>query len=370
MSDKKVKTFAELLGEKRVNSKAALVEAFARNGRYTYVDEIDGKEVEKEGRLTIQEAFSTPDASILFPKVIQNVLEEAAEPRAITTPLLSVIRTDARAVEFPAVGALRAGEVPEGQEYPDQSLVFTRRLEGKVSKKGLKVPITDETIQDSQWDIVGLHLRAAGRAMQRLKESIAQSRFEEESVVELDNSGGAGTYETTGVDNADPAVANGTLSLMDIITLAGSLIAEERNFTHMIMHPLAWVILAKDPVVRQFQIYGARDVYEARVPQGRNLYDDKAFLSMFPWVPSIILSPYVKWDDSGAAPLTDIYAIDAEDIGSILVREEMVTEKFDDPRRDIQTLKLKERYDIVVYGDKQIRMAQDVVVARNYEAFA
>jgi hypothetical protein len=369
MSDK-IKTFAELLADKQITGRDALLEAIRRNGKYTIKETVDGKVVERESKLTISEAFSTPDASILFPKVIQNVLEEAAEPRQILTPLLSVIRTEGRAVEFPAVGALRAAEVPEGQEYPDQSLVFTKRLEGKVSKKGLKVPITDETIADSQWDIVGLHLRAAGRAMQRLKEAIAQERFTDEAIVELDNSGGAGTYETTGVDNATPQVANGSMSLMDIITLAGSLIAEERNFTHLIMHPLTWVILAKDPVVRQFQIYGDRSVYTTQVPSGRNLFDDKSFVNMFPWVPQIILSPYVRWDDSGSAPITDVYAIDAEDIGSMLVREEIVTEKFDNPTRDIQTLKLKERYDIVVYGEKQIRMAQGIVVTRNYEVFA
>lgn len=364
-------TLAELLQEKKLTEADALLSAIRNNGRYTYNETVDGITVAREGKLTISEAFSTPDASILFPKVINNVLAEAAEPKQVITPLLSTIRTEGRAVEFPAVGALRAAEVPEGQEYPDQSLVFTRRLEGKVSKKGLKVPITDETIQDSQWDIVGLHLRAAGRALQRLKEVIAQERFTDEAVVCLDNSGGAGNYATTGVDNASPQVANGSMSLMDIITMAGALIAEERNFTHLIMHPLAWVILAKDPVIRQFQIFGSREVYTAQFPSGRNLYDDKAFLSMFPWVPSIILSPYVKWDASTpTAPKTDIYAIDAEDIGSMLVREEVVTEQFDDPRRDIQTLKLKERYDIVVYGEKQIKLAQDVVVTRNYEVFA
>jgi hypothetical protein len=361
-----VKTLAQLLEEKKLDSVEALTEAISNNGRYTY--EEDGKKM--DGRLTIKEAFSTPDASILFPKVISNVLMEAAEPKMVITPLLTTIRTDGRAVEFPAVGALRAAEVPEGQEYPDQSLVFERRLEGKVSKKGLKVPITDECIQDSQWDIVGLHFRAAGRAMQRLKEVIAHERFEDEAIVSLSNADKLNSvpqsaYQTTGVDDAgDP---NGSLSLMDIITLAGELISEMRNFTHLIMHPLAWVILAKDPVVRQFQIYGARDVYTAGLPSGRNLYNDGAFLQMFPWVPSIILSPYVKWNTDGAAPLTDITAIDAEDIGSLLVREEVVTEQFDDPHRDIQTLKLKERYDIVVYGEKQIRMAEDVVVTRNYE---
>jgi hypothetical protein len=364
-----MKTLKEMLADKNITEREVLAQAISRNGKYTYKDET-GREL--EGRITIKEAFSTPDASILFPKVIQNVLEEASEPMRIITPLLTVIRTDGRAVEFPAVGALRASEVPEGQEYPDQSLVFERRLEGKISKKGLKVPLTDEVIADSQWDIVGLHLRAAGRAMQRLKESIAQERFESEAVVVLTNdiTSSPHVYETTGVDNATSPAANGSFSLMDILSLAGELIADERNFTHLIMHPLAWVLLAKDPVVRQFQIYGDRSVYSAQLPKGRNLYSDSAFVSMFPWVPSIILSPYVKWDTSGTYPVTDIYAIDAEDIGSLLVREDVITERFDDPTRDIQTLKLKERYDIVVYGERQIKLAENVVVTRNYEAFA
>lgn len=363
------KTLKELLQEKRITGREALAQAIARNGKYTYKDELDGVSVERDGQLTIREAFSTPDAAILFPKVIQNVLEEAAEPKKVLTPLLSVVRTDGRAVEFPAVGALRAAEVPEGQEYPDQSLVFERRLEGKVSKKGLKVPITEETIKDSQWDIVGLHLRAAGRAMQRLKEFIAQERFTDEAVMVLENDivSSPAVFGMQGVAS-DGSTLNGSFSLLDIIDLAAELIADERNFTHLIMHPLAWVILAKDPVVRQFQIYGSREVYEARVPSGRNLYDDDSFVRMFPWVPSIILSPYVKWDtDSYDSPLTDVYAIDAEDIGTLLVREDQITERWDDPSRDIETLKLKERYDIVVYGEKQIKLAEDVVVTRNYE---
>ena len=361
------KTFAELLNEKKISTPEVFAQAIKNNGRYSWTETVDGQVItHDDGRLTIQEAFSTPDASILFPKVIQNVLEEAAEPRQVLTPLLTPVRTTGRAVEFPAVGAIRASEIPEGQEYPEQTLVFERRLEGKVSKKGLKIAITDEAIDDSQWDIFGLHVRAAGRALQRLKESIAQERFDNEAVRVIHNQYATTTWQTTGLDSNGST--NGTMSLMDVITLAGSLIAEERNFTHLLMHPLAWVILAKDPVVRQFQIYGARDVYTADLPSGRRLYDDNAFLSMFPWVPSIILSPYVKWDDTSYTyPLTDVYAIDEEDIGSLLIREDTVTEQFDDPRRDIQSLKLKERYDIVVYGDKQIKFAENVVVTRNYE---
>jgi hypothetical protein len=32
------------------------------------------------------------------------------------------------------------------------------------------VKITDEMINDSQWDVIGMHLRAAGKALARLKE--------------------------------------------------------------------------------------------------------------------------------------------------------------------------------------------------------
>jgi len=46
----------------------------------------------------------------------------------------------------------------------------------------------------------------------------------------------------------------------------------------------------------------------------------------------------------------------------------MSTDQFDDPSRDIRSMKMKERYDIVMLGDGEgITVAKNVKLARNYE---
>ena len=167
--------------------------AFAEDG---YID--------TDNRVTIKEAFGSSDAAALFPKVISRTLREAAEPQLLVTPLLSTVRLGkGRSLEFPAVNAIQAAEIPEGQEYPEQALAFAKQIEGKVSKKGVKLAFTEEVIADSLWDIVGLHVRAAGRAMARLKEQIALSRFKDAATIVFDND--SGSYDDTtgrGIDGA------------------------------------------------------------------------------------------------------------------------------------------------------------------------
>lgn len=74
-------------------------------------------------RITVEEALSTPDASILFPKVISTIMLEAAEPVYLASRFLQKITlTEGRSMEFPVFGAIRAFEVAEGQELMASSL--------------------------------------------------------------------------------------------------------------------------------------------------------------------------------------------------------------------------------------------------------
>ncbi len=123
--------------------------------RYNEMLTDEGKSPVKS-RITIQEALSTPDSSILIPRVISDVMREAAEPIYIGSKFLSPVRlTEGRSLEFPSVGAIRAFDVAEGQEYPEQELEFQlhRTVEIRVGKVGLKVNITEEMVSDSQWDV-------------------------------------------------------------------------------------------------------------------------------------------------------------------------------------------------------------------------
>lgn len=309
--------------------------------------------IDENTKVSIKEAFFTADAPILFPKVMSNVLREAAEPEYALTPLFDVVRTDGRVMEFPAVNAITASEIPEGQEYPEQQLAFAKQSEGKVTKKGVKVSFTEEVIQDSQWDIVALHVRAAGRAMARLKEQIAVKRFTEAATVKFDNSS---STETTGrgIDGA----YNGTLYWDDIMDMAAEMHSNFHSPTDLVMNHLAWPHFAKahglqgHPDLMLGDLRDERAAYSATSPLGIN----------------VILSRFVRLDSTSTPAVTDVYLIDRNEVGANLIREDMSTEEFDDPTRDMRSLKLRERYDLVVYGEGEgIQMAKSVAIAPSYE---
>lgn len=315
-------------------------------------------------RLTILEAFSSPDAHQLFPKVISTTLREAAEPELLISPLLQTVRlTQGRSIEFPAVNAIQAAEIPEGQEYPEQQLAFAKQVEGKVSKKGVKVSFTEEVINDSLWDIVGLHVRAAGRAMARLKEQIALQRFRAAATVRFDNDD-VGVDDTTGLDNE--GTANGALTWDDVVELAAVLVAENHVPTDFILHPLMWSIFLRAP---EYHIGGpaAMAGWTTSVNSEEQVTNSTAPLGL-----RTLVSPFVSFTaKNGATPAkSDVFLVDRNEIGVMLIKEDMSTDEFTDPTRDIRSLKMKERYDIVTLGDGEgIVVAKNVNLVRHYEKF-
>ena len=328
-----------------------------------YIPDEHGEVPEEATQITIREAFSTPDARLLFPRVISRTLREAAEPKYLVTPLLQVVNTDARAVDFPAVNAIRAFEIPEGGEYPEQQLALARQREGKVSKKGVKIAFTEEVIADSQWDIVGLHIRAAGRAMARLKEQIALDRFRNAATTVFDKDDGDATTNTSGVggDGND----NGSLTWDDILEQAAVLIAENKQPTDFILHPLMWALFLKDPV---FHSGGPNQLQGWRTPVGNG--NENIVNATAPMGLNTLVSPFVGFTakDGDTPAKSDVFLIDRNEVGVLLVREGLGTEQFDDPTRDITNLKMRERYDIVALGDGEgITVAKNVSLTRHYD---
>ena len=320
--------------------------------------------IDGENRVTIKEAFASSDAAALFPKVISRTLKEAAEPQLLVTPLLSTVRLGkGRSLEFPAVNAIQAAEIPEGQEYPEQALAFAKQVEGKVSKKGVKLAFTEEVIADSLWDIVGLHVRAAGRAMARLKEQIALSRFKDAATIVFDNDNTPTYSQTTGrgIDGA----LNNTVTWDDIVDMAAVLMAENHVPTDFILHPLMWSIFLKDSIFHSGSAAAVNTSWGYRPQSAEGALNATAPMGL-----NVIVSPFVSFTaKSGAtAAKSDLFLIDRNEVGTLLVKEDMSTDQFDDPSRDIRSMKMKERYDIVMLGDGEgITVAKNVRLTRNYE---
>lgn len=343
--------------------------------------EVDGEKVVETAHekieFEIKEFLGTRDALWMFPRVVSNVLYEAAEPKQLITPLLNVVRigTGVRTVDYHAIGALQAHEMTETQEYQEEHLAWSEGAEtAKVTKKGLRIPISDEMIEDSLFDLMALYLRAAGRAMMRLKEKIAHEKFFAASQTILSNTD-AGILGTNGL-NSNGAL-NGTIDATDWLKVFGEVVESGRTPTHILMNPLAWAMWAEDPIVRSFAWYntgvGLRG--EGSTKLGGSLpnspgYDNgsmAAFLAKTaPMGLQVIVSPFVPFNASDNT--TDVYVIDADDIGALTVRDDMSTEEFRDPTRDIVNLKVRERYDITVIPSEGLNIAklEGVKVDRNY----
>lgn len=315
-------------------------------------------------RVTLSEALTTADANILIPKVISTVVSEAAEPLTVVSELFQkVTLNEGRSMEFIHFGAIRAFEIGEGQEYPNQNLNLAQggigSIDVKVKKYGLKVAITDEMIADSNWDVIGLHLRAAGRAMAAKKEEVCFNEFRKSGHIVFDTEAfepGQDGYPTgRGFDGE----YNGTLSAEDIIDMAVSIMSAGFNPDKIIMHPLTWSLFAKNAALEGSSL--------AAFGQGTSNFDPRSFDKSNALGLEVVFSPFVPFDKANNT--FDFYLVDSSNVGVMLVKDEISTEQFDDPTRDIQTLKLRERYGVgVLNGGLAIAVAKNIKFAKTYPA--
>lgn len=321
-------------------------------------------------KVSLTEALTTADANILMPKVIQQVVTESAESQYLASQFFKRINlTEGRAMEFIHFGAIRAAEIAEGQEYPNQTLNLTKEgigtVDVKVKKYGLKVQITDEMITDSQWDVIGLHLEAAGRALARLKEENMFREFSRHGHVvfdakmfKADNT--AGTKEDGYPSGRGfGGEYNGTLTAEDITDMAVSIMSAGFTPTDIIMHPLCWSLFAKNAALEGASV--------AAFGQGVAGTDPRNFNTSNALGLNVIFSPFIPFRQEDKT--FDFYIVDRNNVGVLLVKEDISTEQFNDPLKDIQTLKLKERYGVgILNGGLGIAVAKNIKFAKTWSA--
>ncbi len=355
--------------------------------------------VDPAKRITVREALTTADMNILFPKTIETIMLDAAEPIYLASQFLRTIQLgEGRSMEFINFGAIRAFEVAEGQEYPEQQLDIAKMggsltTEVKVKKYGLKVKITDEMINDSQWDVIGMHLQAAGRALARKKEEVVFQEFSKHGHVVFDadlggiwkaNADGTGATTSVGVgyyiQNATGLAPTGrgfdgnfnaTLTVQDFLDMCTSIMAAGFTPSDVIMHPLCYSIFVANenlmsmfvnaPAFGQAAAFGGGATGTASIPQ----IPAKQAYTMPAGGLTLHFSPYVPFDEVNKK--FDLYIIDRNNCGVILVKDPVSVEQFDDPARDIQALKVKERYGVgTLNGGLGIGVAKNIRFAKTW----
>lgn len=385
----------------------------ATAAQFKWIFDHNGHIPGRSERLQLQDALSVPNAPLLFPKVISNIVKEAVEPLLVGASLLTRINYSyGQTITFPAVGAMTAADIAEGQEYPERSLPMGgATVTATIGKSGVAVKVTDEMIRYSQFDVIGMHLRAAGRALARHKEVKIFNFIRSMGVTAFDNLTPASSVYGVCTGRDLQGNANGACTMDDVFDAFAQLLTQGFMPNTLLMHPLTWVMWVKDAQLRAFVqangggtffaswtgnpasrapwdnssqgglgVSGGQNLLPGQTSTGQTaphgetasaLLDFPQDLQSAPQLPSylnvpfrIIVSPFVPYDPR--RKLTDIYMFDSNELGVLVVDEDITTEEFDDPRVDIRKIKLRERYGIGILNEGQaIAVIRNVHVVPN-----
>lgn len=345
-------------------------------------------------KLQISDAISTPSAPLMFKRVITEVVQEAIEPNLIGTSLLNRIDYDGygTSISFGTIGASGGIELDmaEGQEYPEFGVqVGNGTVTAHIGKAGLALKVTEEMIKYSQWDVIGLHLRQAGRAMARHKERKIFDMINRLGVVIFDNANPTNSEigKTSGRDIV--GAGNGSFTVDDMFDMYAKTL--ERGFTPNVIlcHPLAWATFLKDPNLREMALQGGnpagwfnglpqnvspntpnvwKSLGKMQGPTAMNATKEEregtqqsamSMPGLFPFGGlRIIPSPMVPFDP--VTKTTSIIMMDSNELGALVVAEDPTSEQWNDPARDIMKIKLRERYGMILFNE-----GLGVSVARN-----
>lgn len=328
---------------------------------------IDGEKIP----FKFKDFLASPSASVLIPRTIIGAMRKAADPLYLASQFFSTIRINQGTVtQFPSIGITRAHDVAEGQEIPEANIDWQLHKSSQINigKSGVRVQVTQDLIQDADWDIVGMLIAEAGRAMARLKEEKAFIEWKSHGHIVFDNNlykSDPTTWveaKTNGVDyNGNP---NFTMSIEDFLDLIIVVYNNEYTCTDLVMHPLAWTCLAKNGLTGGFSSPFDREA-KRETAQGSFAIGPNSIQGRIPFALNVNLSPFATIDNYNKT--FDLYAVDRNNVGVLIVKQDLATEEFNDPSRDIRNIKITEKYGYGIYNEgRAIAVAKNISMAKSY----
>jgi len=326
--------------------------------------------------IPISEMMASSDSSVIFKRVISEILVKPTEPSAwLTNNVAKKITLDASApltVTFPTVGAYQAYEVAEGGEYKPQALTFQEHIASlRLKKYGVMASLSEEVEQHSIYPLISLHLELMANGLNRRVEEFLYTALVQKAITVFDNDNSIAADRTTGVDVSQ--AANASLSLRDILTLAGVVVGNRYNPSHLLIHPLAYPVIFQDPLIRgtffhQGQLGGTIHKQGPNFDQSQNMPFGLSYVPYYalPYNESGVM---VNAPGSGyaAALLTDVYVIDSANSMVLMNRGDNEFDSMEDWYHDATTLKARRYFNVsAMDAGKGMAAARNIRVVDNF----
>lgn len=320
---------------------------------------------------SFKDFLGTPQAKTLIPRVIIGTMRKTVEPMYLASKFYKKVRMNTgTAVMFPAIGVMRAYDVAEGQEIPQDTIDWSTNKTSLITigKYGVRVQVTDELMNDSDWDIVGMLLQEAGRAMGRHLEEKAFKEWLKHGWIVFDNNLRASdpvkwaAAGTNGVDFTNNL--NNTMNIDDFLDLLIACYNNEYTPTDLVMHPLAWTSFVKNGLTG---VYTSINDLNA-VPQSPNAafkIGPDSIQGRLPFSFTVNLSPFAPINKINKT--FDMFVVDRNNVGVQIVKDDMKTENFRDPARDITNAKVIARSGFGTFNEgRAICSARNISMAKGY----
>lgn len=328
------------------------------------------------------------------------------------------------------MGGARVFEIPEGAPYPESSSAMNDqayKMRFEFKKYGAKIGGTREMIESDNFGLFAFNVAQVGRELLNMKERKCIDLLNTAAGFTLiDNANAAATPLGTTTGRDISGAQNGAIGLDDIMNIMAY--AEQRGYyiDTVLLHPFAWSLWARDPEIREVVIgkspiytpqgsaapgwgdpfgpYGPSlsrfgstiaQVAQANAQAGNFNSPDSiykklgvamyAFPNLTPfgatfqtqpqWLDRplrVLVSPLVPYykisggSKSGKYATNLIFA-DSKKCGVILQKENPVMEEWTDVEREVDFVKLRERYGMAMMeGGRSVYLAKNVVLDRTY----
>jgi len=376
----------------------------------------NGYDPETGTTASIKDALDIQNAAFMIPRAMTQIVQEGIEPLLIGEKLLQKIQyKPGMTTVFPAIEPLRAEMAGDGMDLPQYNINIggAQSFGVQVQRHGLRLKIAKRFVDESSYPWISFWLRLAGNALARHKEEFIFDFITKLGTIVFDNSvdarhTAAAFQPIKGVTTGRnyKGQLNGSMTVEDIFDMYAATMLNGFIPDTLLVHPLAWMMFVKDPVLREFAIQSGGGSFFANwngnvAVKGNPFYNFQGLgqgqgqtgqyangnvtggehadpnagnynhMTSAPILPSylglpfrILVSPFVHFDPETRT--TDVMMFNSKNLGALIVAEEPHVKSWEDGQYNITNMSIEETFGFGILQEGQaIAVAKNVKVRPN-----